>query len=96
MRFVLRFGNFAVLRENWPVSPFGEISEFCTGYRCDSDGYHLDITFVRFVSTFMVFGIFGKTGQFRRFRCFPSFRVLFSFGVLTRDFHDFHDDLFDG
>ena len=61
----LRFGSFAVLRENWSVSLFGEISEFCTGYRCDSGGYHLDITFVRFVSIFGFSAVFENYGQLR-------------------------------
>ena len=75
VRSILSFGSFAVLREIWPVSPLGEISVFYTGYRCDMGGYHLDITFVWFVSIFGFSAVFEKCRQLRWFLRLPVFRV---------------------
>ena len=75
VRSILSFGSFVVLREIWPVSPLGEISVFYTGYQCVSDGYHLDITFVWFVSIFVFSAVFEKCGQLRWFLRLPVFRI---------------------
>ena len=96
MRSILSFGSFVVLREIWSVSSFGEISVFYTGYRCDSDEYHLDITFVWFVSLFDFSTVFENYGQLRWFLRLPVFRVFEKIGVLTPYFCGFHYDLFDG
>jgi hypothetical protein len=85
---------FAVLRENGLVAPFGEIYEFCTWYRCDSDKYNFRFIFIWFIPSFVIFSVFRKTVRFRRYGVLPSFRILFSVGVLIPDFGDLHDILF--
>ena len=85
-----------MLRENKLVAPFGEFSEFCTGYLYYSDRYHFGIIFISRVPIFMVFNIFRNSGRIRRLLCLPGFRIIFPIGVLIPYFGDLCVLLFNG